>query len=121
MSAGVVVYDGDCGVCQASARWIERKIPSLDVQSHYEYGVKELGSVWLVTSTYNHEGANAVGTILMLSPKIWMRITGRIINAPVISLLASAVYRVIAKNRRHVSRLLGMNACAVPQKTPKDS
>jgi N-acetylneuraminate synthase len=24
MSTGVVVYDGDCGICQASARWIER-------------------------------------------------------------------------------------------------
>jgi predicted DCC family thiol-disulfide oxidoreductase YuxK len=114
MSAGVVVYDGDCGICQASARWIERHIPSLEVQSHYEYGVEELGSVWLVTSTYNYEGAEAVARVLMLSSKSWMRITGRIMNAPIVRLLATGVYRVIARNRRHISRAFGLNACAVP-------
>jgi predicted DCC family thiol-disulfide oxidoreductase YuxK len=115
MSAGVVVYDGDCGICQASARWIERHIPSLEVQSHYEYGVEELGSVWLVTSTYNHEGADAVARVLMMSSKLWMRVCGRIMNTPVVRLFASGVYRVIARNRRHISRALRMNACAVPQ------
>jgi predicted DCC family thiol-disulfide oxidoreductase YuxK len=114
MSAGVVVYDGDCGICQASARWIERHIPSLEVQSHYEYGVEELGSVWLVTSTYNYEGAEAVARVLMLSSKSWMRICGRIINAPIVRLLATGVYRVIARNRRHISRAFGLNACAIP-------
>lgn len=118
MSAGVVVYDGDCGICQASARWIERHIPSLDVQSHYEYGVEELGSVWLVTPTYNYEGAEAVGRVLMLSSKRWMHVCGRIMNAPVVRLVASGAYRVIARNRRHISRALGLNACAIP--SPKN-
>lgn len=118
MSAGVVVYDGDCGICQASARWIERHIPSVEVQSHYEYGVDELGSVWLVTRTYNYEGAEAVARVLMLSSKMWMRMFGRIMNAPVVRLLASGVYRVIAHNRRHISRIFGMNVCAVP--SPKN-
>jgi predicted DCC family thiol-disulfide oxidoreductase YuxK len=113
MSDGVVVYDGDCGVCQASARWIERQIPSLSVQSHYEYGVEELGSVWLVTDSYSYEGAHAVAHILMLSTRKWMRVFGRMLNAPVVRLVASGVYRVIARNRRHISRALGMNACAV--------
>jgi len=114
MSTGVVVYDGDCGICQASARWIERRIASLDVQSHYEYGVEELGSVWLVTSTHNYEGAEAVARVLMMSSKRWMRLCGHIMNAPVIRLVASGVYRVIARNRRHISRALRMNACAIP-------
>jgi hypothetical protein len=39
---------------------------------------------------------------------------GRIMNAPVVRLVASGVYRVIARNRRHISRVFGMNACAVP-------
>lgn len=116
MSDGVVVYDGDCGICQASARWIERHISSLEVQSHYEYGVEELGSVWLVTSTYNYEGAEAVARVLMLSSKRWMRLCGRFMNAPVVRLVASGVYRVIARNRRHISRGLRMNACAIPTK-----
>lgn len=118
MSSGVVVFDGDCGICQASARWIERHIPSLDVQSHYEYGVEELGSVWLVTPTYNYEGAEAVARVLMLSSKRWMHVCGRIMNAPVVRLVASGVYRVIARNRRHISRALGLNACAIP--SPKN-
>ena len=116
MSAGVVVYDGDCGICQASARWIERHIASLEVQSHYEYGVEELGSVWLVTSTHNFEGADAVARILMMSSKRWMRLCGRIMNAPGARLVASGVYRVIERNRRPISRALRMTACAVPSK-----
>jgi predicted DCC family thiol-disulfide oxidoreductase YuxK len=114
MSAGVVVYDGDCGICQASARWIERNIASVEVKSHYEYGVEELGSVWLVTPTYNYEGAVAVAHVLMMSRAPWMRMCGCIMNAPVVRLVASGVYRVIARNRRHISRVFGMNACAVP-------
>jgi predicted DCC family thiol-disulfide oxidoreductase YuxK len=114
MSAGVVVYDGDCGICQASARWIEQHIPSLEVQSHYEYGVQELGSVWFVTPTYNYEGAEAVAQVLMTASKPWMRICGRMMNAPVIRLIASGVYRVIARNRRHISRAFGLKACAIP-------
>ncbi|MEY3805447.1 MAG: hypothetical protein RIR69_259, partial [Actinomycetota bacterium] len=37
---GIVVYDGDCGICGASARWIQRNIAGVDVVSHYEYGVE---------------------------------------------------------------------------------
>jgi predicted DCC family thiol-disulfide oxidoreductase YuxK len=45
----VVVYDGDCGICEASARWIIARVPSVDVVSHHQYGLTHLGSVWFVT------------------------------------------------------------------------
>lgn len=110
----IVVYDGDCGVCEASARWIERNIVGIDVVSHYEYGVEELGSVWFIDEHKNYEGADAVAHILMLSLSSPIRIAGRVLTWPVIRLVAAGVYRVIARNRRHISRLLGMKACAVP-------
>lgn len=111
---GIVVYDGDCGVCEASARWIERNIADIDVMSHYEYGVEELGSVWFIDAQKNYEGANAVAHILMLSSSLPIRLAGRALTWPVVRVVASGVYRLIAHNRRHISRLLGMKACAVP-------
>lgn len=117
MNTGIVVYDGDCGICQASARWIERHVSEVRVVSHYEYGVEELGSVWFIDEHQSYEGAEAVAHILLLSHTTWMRLVGRVMLLPVVRALAQGVYRVIAYNRRHISRLLRMNACAVPEKS----
>lgn len=117
MNTGIVVYDGDCGICQASALWIERYVGNVDVVSHYEYGVEELGSVWFIDAHQSYEGAEAVAHILLLSRVSWIRLIGRVMLLPVIRTLAQGVYRVIAYNRRHISRLLRMKACAVPTKS----
>lgn len=110
----VVVYDGDCGICDASARFIRRNVSSVDVMSHHEYGVQSLASVWFVTDRARHEGADAVATILRSADKRWLRVSGAVLALPVIRLIAKVVYFVIARNRRRISQLLGMKACAVP-------
>lgn len=110
---GIVVYDGDCGICQASASWIQKHVVTVDVISHHDYGVAELGSVWLIGTKENFEGADAVAQILMMSDSPWLRRCGAVMRWPVVRHLATVVYRIIARYRRHLSRLLGMNACAV--------
>jgi predicted DCC family thiol-disulfide oxidoreductase YuxK len=115
MAAGVVVYDGDCGICEASAGFIRRHISQVDVMSHREYGVSSLESVWFVTFNGRYEGPNAVSRILRLSEKRILRLSGIFIALPVVRFLARIVYFVIAKNRRRISRLFGLKACAVPQ------
>ena len=115
MSAGVVVYDGDCGICEASAGFIRRHIPNVEVMSHREYGISYLSSVWFVTFNGRHEGSVAVATILRLSNKKLLRIAGTFISLPVVRIIARMVYFVIAKNRRRISKLFGLKACAVPQ------
>lgn len=110
----VVVYDGDCGICEWSANWIRRNVPGVEVKSHLEYGVSYLPSVWFVTWSGRLEGADAVSSILKRSTNANARRAGSLIGLPVVRTLARGVYFVIAKNRRHISRLLGLKACAVP-------
>ena len=115
MAAGVVVYDGDCGICEAAARFVRRHISQVDVMSHREYGVSSLDSVWFVTFNGRYEGHVAVSRILRLSEKKILRLCGTIVALPVIRIVARASYFVIAKNRRRISRIFGLKACSVSQ------
>jgi predicted DCC family thiol-disulfide oxidoreductase YuxK len=112
----VVVYDGDCGICEASSRWILKNIQGLDVMSHHQYGLSSIGSVWLVTDVRRFEGARAVSEILKYSDTGLFKTLGRFIGLPGIHLVAVGVYWLVARNRRTISRMLGLNACAIPQK-----
>ena len=116
MSADVVVYEGDCGICEWSAMWIRRNVPGVKVVSHREYGVSYLSSVWFVTWAGRFEGAIAVSEILKRSHLKKFRTIGLFIGAPVIKTIAKGVYFVIAKNRRRISKLFGLRACAVPSR-----
>jgi predicted DCC family thiol-disulfide oxidoreductase YuxK len=111
----VVVYDGDCGICEASARWIIAHIPSVDVVSHHQYGLAHIGSVWFVSDAGRLEGAMAVSAILKSANSGAYRAIGVVIGLPVVRSIAAVVYSLVARNRRHISRLLGMNACRLPQ------
>jgi predicted DCC family thiol-disulfide oxidoreductase YuxK len=115
MAAGVVVYDGDCGICEAASGFLRRHISQVDVMSHREYGVSSLESVWFVTFNGRYEGADAVSRILRLSEKRILRVSGTVIALPGIRIVARVVYFVIAKNRRRISRLFGLKTCSVPQ------
>jgi predicted DCC family thiol-disulfide oxidoreductase YuxK len=110
----VVVYDGDCGICEASARWILAHIPSVDVVSHHQYGLTHIGSVWFVTDNGRLEGAAAVSAILKSAYARVYRAIGVLIGLPGVLFIAGLVYSLVARNRRHISRLLGMNACGLP-------
>lgn len=111
----VVVYDGDCGICEASARWIIAHIPSVDVVSHHQYGLAHIGSVWFVSDAGRLEGAMAVSAILKSANSGAYRAIGVVIGLPGVRSIAAVVYSLVARNRRHISRLLGMNACGLPQ------
>ena len=115
MSAGVVVYDGDCGICEASAGFIRRHIPNVDVMSHREYGVSYLSSVWYVTYNGRFEGSVAVARILSISDKRSLRFVGTFLALPVIRVIARVIYFFVAKNRRTISKMLRLKACSVPQ------
>jgi hypothetical protein len=42
------------------------------------------------------------------------RAIGVVIGLPGVLFIAGLVYALVARNRRHISRLLGMNACGLP-------
>lgn len=112
----VVVYDGDCGICEWSAGWIRQHVPHVDVVSHTSYGIAHLSSVWFVTWSGRREGADAVSAILKRSDLAAARVLGTVIGAPVLRYFARGVYFVIAKNRRRLSRVFGLKACPLPQR-----
>lgn len=114
MSNAVVVYDGDCGICEASSRWITKHVPKVEVVSHYAYGLSSIGAVWFVTDDGRLEGAAAVSAILKRAESRLFRLLGVFIALPVMGVLAQLVYLAVAHNRSRISRLIGVKACGLP-------
>lgn len=110
----LLVFDGDCGICTASADWIRSHAPGVVVMSHVEYGIDSLDKVWLIDEMGRHEGADAVATVLRRCDGARWRAVGIVLGAPVVRYVARAVYWFIARHRTRLSRLLGLKACALP-------
>jgi predicted DCC family thiol-disulfide oxidoreductase YuxK len=113
-----MVYDGDCGFCTLSARWLERRgvpiVPwqSLDLRS---VGLTEhdvtTAAWWLEGGTPVAGGAGAVAAGLRAAGRPW-RWLGRALDAGPVRPLADRVYAVVARNRH---RLPGSTeACRLP-------
>lgn len=126
-----LIYDGDCGICSASARWARnwdraeryRIIPwqGVDPAKLQRLGVDPAAcalAVQLVTESGEVlEGARAVNHFLSLRP------VGRILvlpaaRIPALLRLESSLYRLIARNRHRLSRWFGLDAC---QSVPGDN
>jgi predicted DCC family thiol-disulfide oxidoreductase YuxK len=117
----VVVYDADCGICQASVAWIRKRdrrrvfqflgndaaeLPAGVSREETEHTVVVLdGARKLVR-------AEATARILRELPG-WAPI-GAILRAPGIRHIANWAYDRFAQNRHRVSAALGMRSCALP-------
>ena len=112
-----VIYDGDCGICEASARWIRQRFPEVSVLSHYEYGLSSIGAVWLITDAGRKEGSVAVASLLRMSPTRLWRYVGVFMQLPLIRNIARMAYWCVAKNRARISRWVGLKACGLPSAT----
>lgn len=112
----VVVYDGDCGICEAAAQWVTTHVTSVDVVSHYQHGLGSIDSVWFVTEDERLEGAQAVSAILREADSRFIRMLGVTIGLPGVLFIAKRTYSLVARNRRRISQTLGMNACGLPQR-----
>lgn len=127
----ILAYDADCGFCSASVDWLCRLKFADRTLSPVAYGNPQIqvqmpgvdlthadGGVQLLLSDGRmYRDAVAIGEILAASRSCrWM---GILIRLPGVSTIAQAIYRLIARNRRLVSRVLGLNACKV--RTPQSS
>lgn len=117
----MLVFDGDCGFCTSSARWIEARLPdSVPVVPWQSCDLDELGlteadvttaAYWIDDAGVAHRGHQAIGRSLMTAGGLWGLI-GRLVITPPISWLAGPVYRLVAKYRH---RLPGAtDACRLP-------
>ena len=107
----ILVFDGDCGFCTRSARWVERRWPAgaaaaLPSQRFTDGQLQDLGltrsdvaeQVWWVETGVLLGGARAVARALRTTRGGWRRF-GRAMELPPLAWLGPPVYRFVARNR----------------------
>lgn len=120
-SPPVLIYDGDCGFCTRSVRYVER-LPVEVVPVPWQ--ATDLAALGTSAERARHEvlfideedivygGARAVSVLLRRCRGAW-RATGYVMAVPGISSVASWTYRRIAANR---FRFPGVTpACRLPR------
>ncbi|GAA1588456.1 hypothetical protein GCM10009678_83570 [Actinomadura kijaniata] len=124
----VLLYDGDCGFCTVSVRFLERHIPTQAEIVAYQFAdLDALGTtaeradyevLWIDRRGRVAGGAQAVARLLMDAGGVWWPL-GAVVRVPPFRWLAHGVYRLVANNR---SRLPGGTAaCALPaRQRPRD-
>lgn len=119
----MLVFDGDCGFCTSSARWIERRLPEeVAVEPWQSLDLDELGLTvtdvteaawWIDEAGGRHRGHRAIGHSLAAAGGLWGMI-GKLILTPPISWLARPAYALVARYRY---RLPGAtDACRIPSR-----
>jgi predicted DCC family thiol-disulfide oxidoreductase YuxK len=121
----LVIFDGDCGFCTSSAHWVAQRLnrrpgPNVVLVPWQFTDLAALGTtaeraqreaLWINTCGEIHGGAAAFAEWLTFRGGAYA-VAGRLMNLPLVRSLASAVYRVIAKNRHRMPG--GSPACALP-------
>jgi predicted DCC family thiol-disulfide oxidoreductase YuxK len=125
LTAPLLIFDGDCAFCTATATWLARRLrrkdgPNVDVVAWQFIDLNALGTtpsraqqeaLWVAPDGTISGGAEAFAA--------WLRfrggpygLAGHAMSMPGFRRLAAAVYRLIAKNRHRMPG--GSAACALP-------
>jgi predicted DCC family thiol-disulfide oxidoreductase YuxK len=114
----VLVFDGDCAFCTSCARLLERIGPEAEIVAWQLADLRELGITaaqaaeavrWIEADGTVRTGHEALAAALATAGWLW-RVAGRAILLPVVSPLAAAGYRLVARNRHRLPG--GTPACA---------
>ncbi len=116
----VLVWDGDCSFCSRCVNFIQKRIStSAKIISHQKADLESLGLTteqcnqalqWVSSQGQIRSGSRAVAALLRSGGGAWP-VMGVLIDLPVIRLISSGIYKVIAKNRQHLPG--GTAACAI--------
>ncbi|MFM9121708.1 MAG: thiol-disulfide oxidoreductase DCC family protein [Actinomycetota bacterium] len=122
-SSPVLVWDGDCAFCARCVRFIERRIKTdARIVAHQKADLAALGLTtkqcqaalqWVGADRTIRQGSRAVAALLRSSSFAW-GILGVAIDLPVVRVVSSAIYKLIANNRQHLPG--GTEACALDQR-----
>jgi predicted DCC family thiol-disulfide oxidoreductase YuxK len=116
----ILLFDGDCGFCTTSVRFIERHIPSEAQLLAYQFAdLEALGTtadrasreVLWVEGDRVRGGAQAVAALLIDAGGLW-RPLGMVMRVPPFRWIAAGVYHLITVNRFRLPG--GTPACALP-------
>ena len=110
----ILVYDGQCGFCIRSARWIEARLPAdARVVPWQSLELERLGlsradvqaAVWWIDGSGNgtrrSRGAEAIGRSLLAAGGVW-KLAGLLISRPPLLWLARPIYALVAANRHRL-------------------
>jgi predicted DCC family thiol-disulfide oxidoreductase YuxK len=126
-----LIFDGDCAFCTSSATWFAERLRRADgrdanVVPWQHTDLAAIGTsaaraqrevLWLASDGGLYGGAEACSRWLRHAGGAW-GVLGRMLTLPGIRQLASAVYRLIARNRHRLPG--GSPACAVPGNLDRD-
>jgi predicted DCC family thiol-disulfide oxidoreductase YuxK len=119
----VVVYDADCGVCQASVAWIRRRDRRSAVQfvgndaPELPAGVsRDETEHTIVVLDGGHKLVRADGVARILRELRGWSALGTVLRVPGLRQLGNLGYDAFARRRHRVSAALGLRACAVPRR-----
>jgi predicted DCC family thiol-disulfide oxidoreductase YuxK len=120
MARPILLYDGDCGFCTTSARFVERRIPTSARIAPYQFtDLEALGTtesrasgelLWAENGRIRG-GAQAVASLLIDAGGPWRPI-GALLRVPPFRWLAAGVYHLVTVNRHRLPG--GTPACALP-------
>ncbi|HET7356476.1 MAG TPA: GNAT family N-acetyltransferase [Nocardioidaceae bacterium] len=108
---GVLLYDGECGFCTASARWLERHARGTTrVQAWQRGDLAELGvsaeqcaeAVQWVGNGRRASGPEALAAYLQSGTGAW-RAAGRLLATPAAQRLTRPAYRRLVRHRARLS------------------
>lgn len=120
----MLAFDGDCAFCTSCARLLERIGPQAEIVAWQLADLDELGITaaqaaeavrWIDLDGTVRTGHEAIAAALGTAGRPW-RIAGRAMLLPLISPLAAAGYRLIARNRHRLPG--GAPACAAGRGRP---
>jgi predicted DCC family thiol-disulfide oxidoreductase YuxK len=119
----LVLWDGDCGVCGRAIQWLEmhdrrhrfetmafQQCPSPPMTPELRQACQEALHVLTVDGQVLRAGRACVFIIRVLG---W-RNAARVLSIPPFAFATEIGYRLVASNRRHISRAFGWEACALP-------
>ena len=122
LTSDFLIWDGDCAFCARCVGFIERRVKTeAKIIAHQKADLLKLGLTteqcnaalqWVFRDSTIRSGSRAVAALLRSSNFGWA-ILGVAIDLPVVRLISSAIYKLIAKNRQHLPG--GTAACALDE------
>ena len=122
LTSDFLIWDGDCAFCARCVGFIERRVKTeAKIVAHQKADLLQLGLTteqcnaalqWVFRDSTTRSGSRAVAALLRSSKFGWA-ILGVAIDLPVVRLISSAIYKLIAKNRQHLPG--GTAACALDE------
>jgi predicted DCC family thiol-disulfide oxidoreductase YuxK len=116
----IIIFDGDCGICNRTQMWIKKndKSGKFDIHPYQFFDYKSFdlnesdvsSSVYLFKNEKKYCRSAAVFQILKELSFPW-NIIGSVLSNSVFVFLLNPVYDIISRNRSRISGVLGLNSC----------